>query len=119
MILILKLKRITERSVKVRLERSQHSFWLNEHSLSEKKKKGARAIGKYVDTPLPGHGRRPEDQRQRTASLQKKLLQCRRVAEDLEYFAFNLAISFQSPLRLTLGRAFATKGANFVEDWKI
>ena len=32
------------------------------------------------------------------------------------YFAFNLAISFQSPLRLTLQRAFATKCANFVEE---
>ena len=34
----------------------------------------------------------------------------------IEYFAFNLAISFQSPLRLTLQRAFATKCANFVEE---
>ena len=34
----------------------------------------------------------------------------------IEYFVFNLAISFQSPLRLTLQRAFATKCANFVEE---
>ena len=34
----------------------------------------------------------------------------------IEYFAFNLAISFQSPLRLTLQRVFATKFANFVEE---
>ena len=33
-----------------------------------------------------------------------------------QYVAFNLAISFQSPLRLALQPAFANKDANFVEE---
>ena len=63
--------------------------------------------------------RSPEDPRKRPCSVAMKEIASAQAGSGrsrTEYFAFNVAISFQLPLRLTIQRAFATKCAKFVEE---